>query len=74
MKTLISVMLALLAAPAFAHPTHIIEVAGHSHWIGLAAIAAAAAAALWQAKKGRDEEASEEDETEEETDAEPQEA
>jgi len=74
MKTLMSVILALLAAPAFAHPTHIIEVAGHSHWIGLAAIAAAAAAALWQAKKGRDEEASQEDETEEETDAEPQEA
>ncbi len=74
MKTLMSVILALLAAPAFAHPTHIIEVAGHSHWIGLAAIAAAAAAALWQAKKGRDEEASQEDETEEEPDAEPQEA
>ncbi|WP_457650706.1 DUF6732 family protein [Profundibacter sp.] len=74
MKTLMSVIVALLAAPAFAHPTHIIEVAGHSHWIGLAAIAAAAAAALWQAKKGRDEEASQEDETEEETDAEPQEA
>ncbi|HGG65216.1 MAG TPA: hypothetical protein ENK34_11655 [Rhodobacteraceae bacterium] len=74
MKTLISVMLVMMAAPAFAHPTHIIEVAGHSHWIGLAAIAAAAAAALWQAKKGRDEEASQEDETEEEPDAEPQEA
>lgn len=74
MKTLMSVILALLAAPAFAHPTHIIEVAGHSHWIGLAAIAAAAAAALWQAKKGRDEEASDQDESEEEIDTEPQEA
>ncbi|AXX99456.1 DUF6732 family protein [Profundibacter amoris] len=74
MKTLMSVILALLAAPAFAHPTHIIEVAGHNHWLGLAAIAAAAAAALWQAKKGRDEEASQEDETEEDPDTEPQEA
>jgi len=74
MKTLMSVILAVLAAPAFAHPTHIIEAAGHSHWLGLAAIAAAAAAALWQAKKGRDEEVSEEDEPEEETNAEPQEA
>jgi len=74
MKTLISVILALLAAPALAHPTHIIEVAGHSHWIGLAAIAAAAAAALWQAKKGREEKASQEDGAEAETDTEPQEA
>ncbi|WP_457646955.1 DUF6732 family protein [Profundibacter sp.] len=74
MKTLMSVILALLAAPAFAHPTHIIEVAGHNHWLGLAAIVAAAAAALWQAKKGRDEEASDEDESEEEIDTEPQEA
>ena len=74
MKTLISVMLVMMAAPAFAHPTHIIEVAGHNHWLGLAAIAAAAAVALWQAKKGKEQEASEEDETEEEPETEPQEA
>ena len=74
MKTLISVMLVMMAAPAFAHPTHIIEVAGHNHWLGLAAIAAAAAVALWQAKKGKEQEASEEGEAEEEPDAEPQEA
>ncbi len=74
MKLLFSFITALVAAPAFAHPSHVIEVAGHNHWLGLAAMAAAAAAALWQASKGRDEEASEEDETEEEIDAEPQEA
>ncbi len=74
MKTLISAMLVMMAAPAFAHPTHIIEVAGHNHWLGLAAIAAAAAVALWQAKKGKEQEASEEGEAEEEPDAEPQEA
>jgi len=74
MKFLFSLIMAMMAAPAFAHPTHIIEVAGHNHWLGLAAIAAAAAVALWQAKKSRDEEASEEDEIEEETDTEPQEA
>ena len=74
MKTLISVMLVMMAAPAFAHPTHIIEVAGHNHWLGLAAIAAAAAVALWQAKKSKGQEAAEEDETEEEPETEPQEA
>ena len=74
MKFLFSLTLAMMAAPAFAHPTHIIEVAGHNHWLGLAAIAAAAAVALWQAKKDRDEEATEEGDAEEEPDAEPQEA
>lgn len=30
-----------LAAPALAHPDHIAESAGHSHWLALAAVAAA---------------------------------
>jgi len=72
MKTLMTLIFAGLAGPALAHPTHIIDLAGHNHWLAAAAIAAAAAAALWQAKsRGEDAEA---EDAEEETDAEPQEA
>ncbi len=31
----------LLAAPALAHPGHMTEAAGHSHWLGLAALGGA---------------------------------
>ncbi len=72
MKTLMTLVFAGLAGPALAHPSHIIDLAGHNHWLAVAAVAAAAAAALWQAKN-RGEEADAE-ETEEEPDAEPQEA
>lgn len=47
---------ASLAAPslAWAHGGHIGELAGHSHWIGVAALAGAVAAAALAAKlKGR---------------------
>jgi len=73
MRVLFPIILVLAAGPALAHPTHLIEVAGHNHWLGLAAIAAAAAAALWRGKKDCDQE-TEIKEEEEETDAEPQEA
>ena len=73
MKLLLTLVFAGLAGPALAHPTHIIEVAGHNHWLAAAAVAAAAAAALWQAKKRNDEDADEE-EVEADPDAEPQEA
>ncbi|MDF0600863.1 hypothetical protein P1J78_08980 [Psychromarinibacter sp. C21-152] len=63
------------AGPALAHPGHLAEVAGHGHWIGLAALGAAIAVAAWAGLKGRkdaDEEAeSDEEVSEEET---PQEA
>ena len=72
MKILMTLVFAGLAGPVFAHPGHIIDLAGHNHWLAAAAIAAAAAAALWQAKN-RGEEA-EDDGTEGEPDAEPQEA
>lgn len=41
------------AAPAFAHVGHIGEVAGHGHWIGLAALGGAAAIALAATLAGR---------------------
>lgn len=43
----LAALIALFAAtPAQAHLGHVGEVAGHSHWIGLAATAAAAAIAV----------------------------
>lgn len=52
------------ASAAAAHPGHIAEVAGHAHWIGLAAAGAAAVLAGWLAGK-LGEDATEEEETEE---------
>ncbi len=73
MKSLMAMVFAGLAGPALAHPTHIIDLAGHNHWLAAAAVAAAAAAALWQAKK-RGEQEPEDEEVEADPDAEPQEA
>ncbi|MGI9349064.1 MAG: DUF6732 family protein, partial [Amylibacter sp.] len=41
----LAILLYLFPVPAFAHWGHLPELAGHSHWIGMAAAAAAAAAA-----------------------------
>jgi len=49
----IAVIFALAATGAQAHPGHIVEVAGHNHWLGAAAIAAAVGVALWQKWKDR---------------------
>jgi hypothetical protein len=41
----------LAAAPALAHPDHVAEQAGHTHWIAIAAIALAVvivAAGVWR--------------------------
>ena len=52
------------ASSAAAHPGHFAEVAGHAHWIGLAAAAGAAVIAGWLAGSLSEDDA-EEDETEE---------
>ena len=39
----LAILLYLFPLPAFAHWGHLPELAGHSHWIGMAAAAAAAA-------------------------------
>lgn len=52
------------ASTTAAHPGHIAEVAGHAHWIGLAAAGAAAVLAGWLAGKLNEGE-TEEEETEE---------
>jgi len=41
----------LSAGPAFAHGGHVGELAGHTHWIGWAAIAGATAVAVWARKR-----------------------
>ncbi len=49
------------ASAAAAHPGHFAEVAGHAHWIGLAAAGAAAVIAGWLAGKLSEDEAEEEE-------------
>ena len=48
-----AMVLALLPGAAQAHVGHLGDVAGHSHWIGVAALAGAAALAGVAALKGR---------------------
>jgi hypothetical protein len=43
MHRLLAVPFAALAAPALAHPGHLAESAGHTHWIALAAFGGASA-------------------------------
>ncbi|MDU8929518.1 DUF6732 family protein [Alisedimentitalea sp. MJ-SS2] len=68
------------ATMAQAHPGHLIEAAGHDHWLGAAAIGAAIAIGLWNAtktRKDKDAQADADDgaeDTETDIDAEPQEA
>ncbi|SET58551.1 DUF6732 family protein [Oceanicella actignis] len=68
----IAAVLGLAAAPALAHPGHLAEVSGHSHWLAAGAMLAAAALAAWLAKsRGRAAEA--EDEAEDsQADAQPE--
>ncbi|QKV17400.1 DUF6732 family protein [Oricola thermophila] len=51
----------LISSPAHAHFGHVGEVAGHSHWIGLAAAGAATAIAIAVSALGRKKDAQAED-------------
>lgn len=55
-RILILLTTALAPVSAHAHVGHVAEVAGHAHWIGLAAAAGAAglAALLWGQRGGKD--------------------
>jgi flagellar biosynthesis component FlhA len=55
----------LAASPAAAHLGHVGEVAGHAHWLAVAALAGAAAIAAWLIKSGEREDEAEETEDEE---------
>lgn len=69
MRLLTSTFFLVFATSAAAHPGHIIEVAGHDHWIAIGLIGAAGLAALLGKRKG--EAAEPETEDEPDTDAEP---
>ena len=68
----LAILLYLFPVPAFAHWAQLPELAGHSHWIGMAAAAAAAAAAAWGLRENS-EDSSNDDETYEEIEEELQE-
>ena len=68
----LAILLYLFPVPAFAHWGHLPELAGHSHWIGMAAAAAAAAAAAWGLRENSEDSAND-DETYEEIEEELQE-
>lgn len=68
----LAILLYLFPVPAFAHWGHLPELAGHSHWIGMAAGAAAAAAAAWGLRENS-EDSSNDDEAYEEIEEEIQE-
>jgi len=53
MKALIIFITSLSAAPAFAHPGHLIGVGGHDHWGAAIAIGLAVGIGLWGSMKGR---------------------
>ena len=68
----LAILLYLFPVPALAHWGHLPELAGHSHWIGMAAAAAAAAAAAWGLRENS-EDSSNDDEAYEEIEEELQE-
>ena len=53
MKALPSLFVLFSAGAAQAHPGHLVDAAGHNHWVAGAAIGAAIAMGLWGALKGR---------------------
>ncbi|MCY6381384.1 DUF6732 family protein [Hoeflea prorocentri] len=69
---LFSIVSVFLPSSAYAHMGHVGEVAGHSHWVGIAAVLGAAALAVLVAKAAKrkqraDDETKAEEETEEQT-------
>lgn len=74
MRNFLTINITILLAgssQAFAHAGHVGELAGHAHWVGVAAVVAAAtiASILAKGKKAEDEEASDEEVTDIEQEA-----
>ncbi len=53
MKFLPCLVALTTAGAAQAHPGHLVDAAGHNHWVAGAAIGAAIAAGVWGMLKGR---------------------
>ncbi len=67
MRIFLTMMFAVMAQSAAAHPGHLIELAGHDHWVAGVAIGLGLLGGLWGVLKGDDEDAEEaEEELEEE--------
>ena len=67
MRPILSLFALLWAAPAFAHPEHLADIAGHDHWVAGAAIGIAVVIGLLGVLHGQKEEsedAAEDEETE----------
>ena len=52
MRFALTCLLTLVAQSAAAHPGHLVEAAGHNHWVAGAAIGIAIAVGIWCALKG----------------------
>lgn len=65
MRYVLTVMFILTGGAAAAHPGHLIEIAGHNHWVGGAAIGLAILAGLWGVLKGGGDDDAEEEVEEE---------
>ncbi|MEY1554086.1 DUF6732 family protein [Yoonia sp. R2331] len=55
MRLILSLLLIICAQMAAAHPGHLVDVAGHDHWVAGAAIGAAVLIGLWGVLKGKKE-------------------
>ena len=59
MRSALAVLAVLTASPALAHPGHLTETAGHTHWLALGTLAVAAglgvAALGWRVARRRTE-------------------
>ncbi len=53
MRKLLSLFLTLTAGAASAHPGHLTELAGHTHWVAAGAFGAAVLVGLWGAMTGK---------------------
>ncbi|WP_417268960.1 DUF6732 family protein [Celeribacter sp.] len=77
MTRVLAFFFALIAAPSFAHPGHIVDAAGHDHWIAGIALGVAAGIAIWGAVtsiKGNKAKAEDASDAEGQADSETQEA
>jgi hypothetical protein len=74
MKFSLTMLVIFSADTALADPGHLIEVAGHNHWLAGLAVGGAITAGLWGALKGQRKESDDETEIDEAEEPHPQEA
>lgn len=61
MRSTLTLLLILGADAALAHPGHLVDVAGHDHWVAGAAIGLAILTGIYGALKGKKDEPEEDD-------------